>query len=625
MVTSVNLPTAGTAQLSFYSYEQTENFSPYDARYVEVSTNGGGSWTTLGTLTTENVWYQPSFNLTAYMGQNILIRFRFNTVDGQYNNYFGWMVDNVLISADVPPTLNSFTRQNPATSPTNADTLVFRATFSEAVQNVDATDFVVNSTTTATITNVATVSASVYDITVSGGNLASFNGTVGVDLAVGQNIQNLSAQPLPAGEPAIDEIYNLDNIAPTATITSAATNPTSTSPIPVTITFSESVTGFTLGEMTIGNGTAGNFAGSGTTYTADITPSANGVVTVDVGAGVAQDGSGNDNTAAAQFSITYDTINPSVTSTNLNVSYSGTGPASFTVTFSKAVSEIAGTDSVTDLANYLLVNKGTNGTTDTASCGPVPGVGGVKPDDIQVAVSSVSYNNTTFTSTVTLASALPVGSYRLFICGTTSIVDLAGNPLNGGTDYTFDFVVQAAPQSASQTAITRLPATGFPINQVTSLPSQPAKLAYASTDLWLEIPKLGVKMSIVGVPSTPEGWDVTWLDKNAGWLDGSAFPTWNGNSVITAHVWDALNRPGPFANLKNLKYGDQIKIHAFGQVYIFEIRESTTISPTNVSAMLKHEEKSWITLVTCEDYKEQSKTYSSRRMVRAVLIKVTTE
>ena len=140
--------------------------------------------------------------------------------------------------------------------------------------------------------------------------------------------------------------------------------------------------------------------------------------------------------------------------------------------------------------------------------------------------------------------------------------------------------------------------------------------------MWVEIPKLSVKMSIVGVPSTPEGWDVTWLGNNAGWLEGSAFPTWNGNSAITGHVWDAYNRPGPFARLKDLRYGDQIKIHAFGQVYIYEIRENTTISPKNVSAVLKHEEKSWLTLVTCEDYIESSNTYSSRRMVRAVLIQI---
>jgi LPXTG-site transpeptidase (sortase) family protein len=95
--------------------------------------------------------------------------------------------------------------------------------------------------------------------------------------------------------------------------------------------------------------------------------------------------------------------------------------------------------------------------------------------------------------------------------------------------------------------------------------------------------------------------------------------------VLTGHVWDALNKPGPFAQLKSLKYGDQVKIHAFGMVYEYEIRTSQIVNPVNLSSVFKHEDKSWVTLVTCEDYKEKSKTYSYRRMVRAVLVSVQTE
>jgi LPXTG-site transpeptidase (sortase) family protein len=226
---------------------------------------------------------------------------------------------------------------------------------------------------------------------------------------------------------------------------------------------------------------------------------------------------------------------------------------------------------------------------------------------------------------------LPAGTYRLYICGTTSIEDLANNELNNGvSDAQINFVVPPAQSgvgsgNVNSNTSSLLPATGFPQNEVTSLPIQPAALAYAVTDLWLEIPKLGVKMSIVGVPKTKAGWDVTWLNKDAGWLNDSAYPTWNGNSVITAHVWDALNHPGPFAQLKNLKYGDQIKIHAFGMVYVYEIRVSQTVNPASLSTVFKHEEKSWVTLVTCEEYQELSQKYLYRRMLRAVLVNVAIE
>ncbi|MCK5212620.1 MAG: choice-of-anchor D domain-containing protein, partial [Dehalococcoidia bacterium] len=80
-----------------------------------------------------------------------------------------------------PPGLASFERQTPAISSTNADTLVFRATFDEDVQYVSTGDFAVSGTT-ATVTNVNAVSAAVYDLTVSGGDLAGYDGTVGIDL-----------------------------------------------------------------------------------------------------------------------------------------------------------------------------------------------------------------------------------------------------------------------------------------------------------------------------------------------------------------------------------------------------------------------------------------------------------
>jgi len=55
----------------------------------------------------------------------------------------------------------------------------------------------------------------------------------------------------------------------------------------VTFTFSESVSDFVIGDITVTNGAASGFSGSGTTYTATITPTAPGNVTVQVAAGVA--------------------------------------------------------------------------------------------------------------------------------------------------------------------------------------------------------------------------------------------------------------------------------------------------------------------------------------------------
>ena len=94
----ISLPLDSSAWLTLSSYEKTENqCNSYDYRYVEISTNGGGSWITLGHLCTEGTWYTAGFDLSAYAGENILLRFRFDSIDNKANDYFGWMVDNIAI------------------------------------------------------------------------------------------------------------------------------------------------------------------------------------------------------------------------------------------------------------------------------------------------------------------------------------------------------------------------------------------------------------------------------------------------------------------------------------------------------------------------------------------------
>ncbi|MBL8050287.1 MAG: sortase, partial [Anaerolineales bacterium] len=169
---------------------------------------------------------------------------------------------------------------------------------------------------------------------------------------------------------------------------------------------------------------------------------------------------------------------------------------------------------------------------------------------------------------------------------------------------------------------TTLPVTGFAPNIITNLPEQPAEKAYTATDVWLEIPSLGVKMPIVGVPLVDEDWDVSWLWNQAGWLEGTAFPGWLGNSGLTSHVTLPNGQEGPFAKLGNLKWGDRIIVHAYGTAYIYEVRKNSTISPYNMT-VLGHEEDAWLTLITCKNYNEAKNSYENRIAVRAVLIKIT--
>jgi Sortase (surface protein transpeptidase) len=67
------------------------------------------------------------------------------------------------------------------------------------------------------------------------------------------------------------------------------------------------------------------------------------------------------------------------------------------------------------------------------------------------------------------------------------------------------------------------------------------------------------------------------------------------------------------------------KVDAFGQVYVYEVTESQVVQLSNIAAAFKHEEKSWLTLITCENYQDKTETYANRRLVRAVLVSVVDE
>jgi len=141
-------------------------------------------------------------------------------------------------------------------------------------------------------------------------------------------------------------------------------------------------------------------------------------------------------------------------------------------------------------------------------------------------------------------------------------------------------------------------------------------------DLWLEIPSLTVQIPIVGVPQAYGEWDVSWLANQAGWLNGTAFPTWAGNSVLTGHVYDANGKPGPFVGLKGLVWGDKVIVHAWGAQYVYEVREVTMVEPGATSSVIRHEELPWVTLITCSSYDEDSHSFKYRVVVRAVLVEV---
>lgn len=107
--------------------------------------------------------------------------------------------------------------------------------------------------------------------------------------------------------------FVLDTTPPTVSLSSTAANPTRFSPIAVEVSFSENVTDLAAEDFTVTNGSVTSLTGSGSSYVAQITPAANGVVSVSVKANAGIDVANNPSLASSSsLTRTFDTQAPSV-------------------------------------------------------------------------------------------------------------------------------------------------------------------------------------------------------------------------------------------------------------------------------------------------------------------------
>lgn len=161
---------------------------------------------------------------------------------------------------------------------------------------------------------------------------------------------------------------------------------------------------------------------------------------------------------------------------------------------------------------------------------------------------------------------------------------------------------------------------GFAPGSVTKLDTS-SRPAYESTALRIQIPVIKVNTSIVGVESREGNVDLSWLQDEVGWLNGTAYPTWKGNSVLLAHVVGADGKPGVFFNLKALGVGEYIFVNTLGYRYTYQV-VANRYDPRNDGTFIKHEEKSYLTLITCDTYDEKTGAYLRYVLVRAELVDV---
>ena len=184
-----------------------------------------------------------------------------------------------------------------------------------------------------------------------------------------------------------------DNTAPMVSITNVP--PTSNAPFTVTITFDEVVNGFIVEDVTAVNATLSSFIESTTTpgrvWTVLVTPTADGVVMLNVAANMAMDAAGNGNTASSQVTSTY-SVPTGSDPTPPPVSYSS--PASLTV---GTPITITPTTEDTDIARWSATGLPAGLVIDelTGVISGTPTTVSAAPSQVSVTVTDRSGNSTT--------------------------------------------------------------------------------------------------------------------------------------------------------------------------------------------------------------------------------------
>jgi C1A family cysteine protease len=103
-LTSIPIDLSGTtyAELEFYHWREGEG-GGYDVSYVYISTDGV-NWNQIYTSSQQYIspWEKISIDISAYAGYpSVQVQFYFDTLDDLYNDYRGWLVDDVAILGNV--------------------------------------------------------------------------------------------------------------------------------------------------------------------------------------------------------------------------------------------------------------------------------------------------------------------------------------------------------------------------------------------------------------------------------------------------------------------------------------------------------------------------------------------
>ncbi len=361
----------------------------------------------------------------------------------------GVLIDEYTIGQSFP-TVTAIAPSNQ--SPTNAGSVNYQVTFSEAVTSVDSADFTLSTNINGAMVETVNGTGNVYNVSV---NTGVGDGTMRLDLTDNDSVTNSMGNPLGGlglgnGNFTSAQAYTVDKSAPgVVSITRASTNPTNAALIDFAVTFSEAVSGVDISDFGLTTNTGAsisNINGSGNSYLISVATSIGDDTVkldfidndsvIDLAGNNASGGFSNGEVYSVDRSI------PFVTSIVRAIPNQGnTSSVEFTVSFSEAVNGVDGSDFFLSTLNGATINSVFGfGNVYTVSISTRPGNDTIRLDLIDDdsifdngsnRLGDIGTGNGNFTNgeTYSLSLGVPV---------VTSIMRASPNPTNAAN---VDFII----------------------------------------------------------------------------------------------------------------------------------------------------------------------------------------
>jgi hypothetical protein len=349
-----------------------------DASAGDVTFSGDFTGSPLTTACSTGT-FSESLNLSAGDGSK--------TITATQTNSFGTSgSDSITVNRDA--TAPTVTLSSLAPDPTNSNAVVVSVTFSEGVTGFDNTKTLLTNATISSFTGSGTS----YSITL----VPTAQGPFSIALPAGAGTDAAGNASLASATLS----RNYDSVLPTAVLATSAANPTNLTSIPFTITFSEAVSGLSASGISVTNGSVSGLTGSGTTYSFQVAPTAQGLVTVQVSAAAASDAAANASSASNTVSRTFDNVRPGVTLATAAPEPTNVSPIPVTVTFTEAVTGFSLSDlTLLNATAANLVGTGTSYTFDLVPAGQGAVSATVNVNAAQDAATNLSTASNTLSRT----------------------------------------------------------------------------------------------------------------------------------------------------------------------------------------------------------------------------------